>query len=267
VNYGKVEHLNTRSEVFFKNIKYESKKVMMKKQLSISLVIFALLMTGNAFGQAFVESVEPESSQFFAYKECILKLVSGEEVHGKFYSGVFSGKGFTKITIQLENGEKAKYEADQIISMYVKAGELLKLSMITDAGSSIAEMANTDYNDIINREWVIFETALTPKKNDTKKLMQLLNAGFDSKIKVFDDPSAKTGGLAVGGIQVTGGEDKGYLFVKGGEKAIAVKKGSYAKDFVELFGDCPKMLEAYKNQKIKWDDVALHIFYYDQFCK
>ena len=139
--------------------------------------------------------------------------------------------------------------------------------MITEAGSSISEMANTNFNDIVNREWVIFETALTPKKNDTKRLLQLLNAGFDSKLKVFSEPSAKTGGLNIGGLQLTGGEDKAYLFVKGGEKAFKVKKGSYSKNFEELFADCPKMIEAYKNDKIKWDDVALHVFYYNQFCK
>jgi small nuclear ribonucleoprotein (snRNP)-like protein len=89
----------------------------MKKQLGISLVIFALLMTVNAFGQGFVESVESESMQFFANKECILKLVSGEEVHGKFYNGTFINKGFSKVTIKLENGEKVKYEAEQIVSI------------------------------------------------------------------------------------------------------------------------------------------------------
>jgi hypothetical protein len=68
-------------------------------------------------------------------------------------------------------------------------------------------------------------------------------------------------------MQLTGGEDKSYLFVKGGEKAFTVKKGSYSKNFEELFSDCPKMIEAYKNNKIKWDDVALHVFYYNQFCK
>ncbi len=239
----------------------------MKKQLSAGLVIFALLITANAFGQGFVESVGSESMQFFSNKECILKLVSGEEVHGKFAGGTFINKGFSKVTIKLENGEKVKYEADQIVSMFVKSGDLLKLSMITEAGSSIAEMAGTNFNDIVNREYVIFETALTPKKTDTQRLLQLLNAGFDSRIKVFDDPSAKTGGLTLGGIPVTGGEDRGYLFVKGGGKAFSVKKGSYAKDFAEIYGDCPKMMEAYKDQKIKWDDVALHVFYYDQFCK
>jgi hypothetical protein len=65
---------------------------------------------------------------------------------------------------------------------------------------------------------------------------------------------------------VTGGEDRAYLFVKGGDKAFRVKKGTYSDNFKELYSDCPQMLSAFEGNKIKWDDVALHVFYYDQHC-
>ena len=97
--------------------------------------------------------------------------------------------------------------------------------------------------------------------------MQLLNPGFDSKIKVFAEPSKKTGGLNVGGLQLTGGEARAYLFVKGTEKSFEVKKGSYSKNFEELYSDCPQMLSTFQGEKIKWNDVALHVFAYDQACK
>ena len=239
----------------------------MKTKLIIYIVAFGLMASTNGYTQGFVEAVEGDALSGLFGNECFLNLESGEVIHGKFTSGTFVNNGFSKITVKLENGEKAKFESDQVVSLRIKSSGLLKLFMITEAGSSISEMANTNFNDIVNREWVIFETALTPKKNDTKRLLQLLNAGFDSKLKVFSEPSAKTGGLNIGGLQLTGGEDKAYLFVKGGEKAFKVKKGSYSKDFEELFADCPKMIEAYKNDKIKWDDVALHVFYYNQFCK
>ena len=239
----------------------------MKIRLIICIAAFVLMVSSYVYSQGFVEAVEGDALSVLVGNECFLKLESGEEIQGKFTSGTFVNDGFSKITIKLENGEKAKFAADQVISFRIKSSDLLKLFMITEAGSSISEMANTNFNDIVNREWVIFETALTPKKNDTKRLLQLLNAGFDSKLKVFSEPSAKTSGLNIGGLQLTGGEDKAYLFVKGGEKAFKVKKGSYSKNFEELFNDCPKMIEAYKNDKIKWDDVALHVFYYNQFCK
>ena len=128
-------------------------------------------------------------------------------------------------------------------------------------------MVNSDFNAIVNRDYVIFETALTAKKTDTYRLLQLLNAGFDNKIKVFAEPSKKTGGFSVGGLQLTGGEARAYLFVKGNEKAVEVKKGSYSKNFEELYSDCPQMLSTFQGEKIKWDDIALHVFAYDQACK
>jgi len=239
----------------------------MKLKTVISVSAFLCFVSYSGFSQAFVEAVEDEALAGLYNNECFLLLTSGEEVHGKFSGGTFSNKGFSKITVKLDNGEKAKFEPEQLISMRIKSSGLLKIGMITEAGSSIAEMASTDFKDILNRDFVIFETALTPKKKDTKRLLQILNAGFDSKIKVFSDPDAKTGGLSVGGINVTGGEDKSYIFVKGGEKAFNVKKGNYSKDFEEIFGDCPKMIEAYKNNKILWEDVALHVFYYNEICK
>lgn len=227
----------------------------------------ALLLSATGFGQGFAESVEGEAMSAFYGNECILELESGDEIRGTFTSATYVNNGFSKITVKLDNGEKQKFTPDQLVSMKIRSSDLLKMMMISESGSSLSELGNTNFNDILNREYIIFETALTPKKTDTKRLLQLLNAGFDNRIKVFAEPSAKTGGLNVGGIQVTGGEDAAYLFVKGGEKSIRVKKGSYDKDFGELYGDCPRMMEAFQNGKIKWDDLALHVYYYNQLCE
>jgi hypothetical protein len=236
----------------------------MKKLSGISLVTFALLMTVNAYGQGFVETVEGDAIGALFGNECVVNLTTGEEITGEFSNGTYVTNGLTKITVKLENGEKVKLVPEQVVAMRIKSSDLLKLFMFSEAGSSIKELANTDFNDIINREWVVFETAMTPKKTDTYRLLQLLNPGFDSKIKVFAEPGSKTIGLMPG---ITGGEDKAYLFVKGGEKAVKVKKGSYSDNFQELFADCPEMVTAFQSGKIKWDDVAVHVYAYDQACK
>ena len=175
--------------------------------------------------------------------------------------------GLAKIKVKLENGESAKFVPEQVASLKDKASGLMKLSMISDAGSSIKEFANADLNGIVEREWVLFETATTPRQKEPKRILQLLNPGFDSKIKVFAGPNAKTGGLSLGGIQVTGGEDRVCLFVKGGEEAFKVKKGYYRENFRELYSDCPQMLDQFQGEKIRWDDVALHIYACNELCK
>jgi hypothetical protein len=100
------------------------------------------------------------------------------------------------------------------------------------------------------------------------RLMQLLNPGFDTRVKVFADPNAqKTGGLAIGGIRVSGGEDRSFLMVKGDQQAVVVKKSSYRRNFEDLYGDCPAMVKTFAGEKIQWDDLAAHVFAYDSACK
>lgn len=236
------------------------------KKLIISIIAVSLLCVNNAYSQGFVETVEGDALGALYGNECVAKLTSGEEITGTFSGGMYVTNGLSKVTIKQQNGEKIKLTPEQIVSLKIKSSKLMKLAMISESGSSLKELANTNFNDIVNRDWIVFETAMTPRKTDTYRILQLLNPGFDSKIKVFAEPNAKTGAINIGGLQVTGGEDRIYLFVKGGEKAFKVKKGSYSEDYRELYSDCPEMLSAFEGSKIKWDDVALHVFYYDQHC-
>jgi hypothetical protein len=60
------------------------KSNIMKRLLGFGLVTFALLLTGKAFGQGFVETMEGEGLSALYGNECILILRSGEEVHGTY---------------------------------------------------------------------------------------------------------------------------------------------------------------------------------------
>lgn len=80
--------------------------------------------------------------------ECVVTLQSGEVITGIFAGGVYVINGLTKIKVKLENGENAKFSPEQVVSLKVKASKLMKLGMISDAGSSIKEFANSDLNSI-----------------------------------------------------------------------------------------------------------------------
>ncbi len=44
------------------------------------------------------------------------------------------------------------------------------------------------------------------------------------------------------------------------------KKLSYNKDFSALFGDCTEMLKVFSRGKIRFDDMASHVLYYNKYC-
>jgi len=232
----------------------------MKKTLSISLFL-CLYALGGVFAQQFIEPVENPMS-----KECYLTLKNGVETKCEFKSATMSN-GIKSMTIVDENGVKIKYKAEEVEKLRMKMTTLAKIGTIMDGSESLADAADLDVNEIIEREFVIWEQALLPKKKDKYALLQLLNPGFDDRIKVYENPMGQESGLAVGGLQVTGGEEKSFLVVKDGEKSTKIKKGSYKKDFSMLFGDCTEMLKILSDEKIKFQDMALHILYYELNCK
>lgn len=238
----------------------------MKKIFILNLVVISLMLTTKVFAQGFIKEIEGEGFSALYGNECILTLKSGDVIHGKFTGGTIINNGLNKITIKLDNGEKAKYTAEEVLLVKIKCSDAAKMFMMSDATVSVKEMTHTDFNEIVNREYLIFEAAMLAKKADKFSLLQLLNPGFDSKIKVYPT-SEKTMGMSVGGIGITGGSDRSYQFVKGDQKAFKVSKGDYKKDFESIYGDCPEMVSRVKGEKIKWEDVAAHVFLYDQLCK
>lgn len=232
------------------------------KRISFFTVLLVLIgLQGRA--QAFISAV----SEFQPSDDCIMELLDGTIVTGKVSMAVISNGYLSSLTLKDQDGVKHKHKAATIKQFKVKMGFLAKLDAGAEASSSINELLQADFNEIVNREYIIYQQALLPKKKDKFRLLQLVNPGFDSKIQVFDDPGGKeTGGLSAGGVQLTGGKDKSYLVVVDGKKSVEVKKGSYKKDFAELYGGCKKFMETVQPKKPNFWDMAAHVYVYDQLC-
>lgn len=200
----------------------------------------------------------------------VIELKSGEEVSGTIKSGMVIMGRLTSLTIKDSDGNKRKFKTKEGLMrrIKVKLGKISKAMLKIEAASkSLAGALTADYDEMDKREWAIFELALRPKKKDKYDMMQLLNPGFDSVIKIYNDPKAKeTKGL--GGL--TGGEKKSYLAVINGGKAMKIEKGKYKykKQFTELYDGCESLMSKYKskNIKVKWDDFAKHVAQYDKDC-
>ncbi len=129
-------------------------------------------------------------------------------------------------------------------------------------------------SNIDDNEYIIFEIARTDDNSSNYGLLQLLNPGFDSRIKVYvlgidegNTTSLEDENARIKRLAITSKPKITYLFIKDGEMAIQVKKSNYKSRFEELYSDCPKMLSEFEGEKIKWDDVAGHVFAYDQVCQ
>jgi FlaA1/EpsC-like NDP-sugar epimerase len=232
----------------------------MTARIFCTLVVLGIFSTCNSGAQGFINPVENPIS-----KECYITLVDSVEFKCELRS--YSGSGIKTLTIRDETGAKHKLKAHQVERMRIKMSDLAKIATIVDGSESVGEAMNLEIDEIIEREYIYFEQALLPKKKDKYVLLQLLNPGFDGRIKVFEDTQDNKSGMSVGGLQVTGGEERSYLVVKDGEKSMRVKKGSYKKDFSELFNDCTDLLNEFSKYKIKFKDMGYHVLYYNSNCK
>lgn len=227
----------------------------MKKIGIASLLILGVTFTVR--GQTFISAV----SEFQAGNGCVLELLDGTIINGKVSSAMIAFGYLSSLTVKDEAGVKHKHKAETIKEFKMKMGFMAKLDAAAEGSSSIGEMFSTDYNEIIEREYIIYRQALLPKKKDKYRLLQLVNPGYDSKIQVFDDPGGKESKGIVGG-----GKEKSYLVVINGKKSVEVKKGSYKKDFPEIYGDCEALMGTIDSKKPKFWDMAGHVFAYDQLC-
>ena len=233
----------------------------MKKPIHL---IFILLLTCGiqVSGQGFIKAVENPWSQ-----QCHVTLNSGEQFEGKLSTAVLSGGSVRSLTVKRTDGTKLKLKAEDVKRLLIKFGDLAKVETIMESTTSIQELVETDFNEIIQREFIIFEQALLPKKKNKYALLQLVNPGFDNRIKVYDNPTGQESGtMTIGETTVTGGIERSYLVVKDGKKSVKVKKGSYKKSFSTLFGDCEEMMKMYHDQKVKFNDMAYHVLHYDVVC-
>lgn len=231
----------------------------------MSKLTFLLLIAAgtSANAQGFIAPVDevPHAN------ECYILKTDGSRVEGKVRSYDI-GEGIKAITLTDAQGSKLKVPAEEIQEFGVKSTGLVKMELMAESTETVRKLTKADFEKIANREYIIYQQALMPGKKNKYSLLQLLNPGFDSVIKVFQDPWAnETGGLTFGAASLTGEEDKSYLFVKNNERAFKVKKGTYKKEFAEIYGDCSKITAIYEGEKLKFRDAAQHVWVYDQVCR
>lgn len=206
---------------------------MTKLKLTIALL---LLLVVVAEAQNFQEPF----ADFFSMKECYVITNDGTMIKGKL-RGASDSKGFiTRLTIVDEKGKKHKFKAAEVKRFAIRPDAFTTLRTVEAYSTSVEHALRTDYNNILDRDWVIYDAQIMPRKKSKVGLLQLLNPGFDQYVKVYHHPNgSKSMGLRIKGVKLLGGKERTYLVVKGEAKPQIVRKGGFKKSFDWMFGDEP----------------------------
>ena len=236
------------------------------KFLILQTLVFSILFSSGVFGQKFLEG----NFLFSGKKESYITLTDGKEIVG-FIDDIDRKKGLIEeITIKEKSTKKKlKLKPEEIKHMYICPSGYDKmnaeLSKIYDVPKWTSE--STLNEGYIKEGYSYFEsTEVMIKKKKMTLLLQLLNPGFSKGMKVFFDPYAsETTSLAVGGFRLVGGDAKSYYFKKGDDVAFRLYKKNYDDEWKNLYGNCPKLMSAFKD-KMGWSSIENHVYYYSNTC-
>ncbi len=222
-----------------------------------TLLVSALLVaTTTCTAQGFATPLEGTS--IMMSKEVHAILLDGTDLVGTVGSCMLNMGQLQSLTLKDAAGEKRKLKAEELSELRVKPTKMDNIGAMLSQ-PNLQAMITQDFSKSLDREWCYFVQTSPPGK-DKKVMMQLLNPGFDKKMKVFVDPMAQ---------ETASGEDKSYFVVKEGSgEAIKVKKGSYSKEALKsIFNDCQVMVDNYAGDKMKLRDFAEHVFVFEQLCQ
>ncbi|MBK6264331.1 hypothetical protein JKA74_04725 [Marivirga sp. S37H4] len=196
-----------------------------------------------------------------------VETTDGKVIEGDIRTAMFGGKGLMSFRIKDETtGDVTRFKAEEVKSLRVKMDGWGKMAMLSEQTSSLQKMSNANFDESVDREYIYYHTVKWPGKKNKYRLVQLLNAGFDNAIKVYDYPGKKTASVGMGGMTIAGGNAKTYVVAYGGE-TVLVEKGKYTKKhFDELFKDCPSLNELDKKDK-DWREFASHVFINETSCQ
>jgi hypothetical protein len=224
----------------------------------ICAVLVGVGLSFKSFAQEFLPAIETFSGK----KDCYLVTTKGDTI--KFLLDDLDRKKGLIVNVEgkAADGKKFEYKAEEIQFLALAPSDYAKFAAFNEGMSSVTRAGKTDFKQI-SRELVLFYQEYLEDKKRTV-LVQLVNPGFNSHVKVYDDPyAAQTAGVGVAGMQVTGGNDKSY-YVKYNGKTTRVYKKDYGKKFTEYFGNCQALKTKYKNAA--WRDFAQHLYFFEQNC-
>ena len=224
-----------------------------------------LLVLGIFSNHLFAQKFMSPYSQGWAGKGYLVKN-NGEKIGVKFKTGLYGTSGLMWINaIDTLTGVKTKYKVADMKEIGFKNSAIAGfLNTIGQGGGSVKAAMNTEFKNMMKLDYYVFYRVAD--KKGKPRMLQILNPGWDTKMKVYNDPKSKStagAGLTMG---LVGGLAKSFYVSKGeGGYSIFVEKSKYKKSYSTIFQDCPSLVEGIKKD-LQWDNFAGHVFEYETAC-
>ena len=214
-------------------------------------LFFAFICMSSLSVQA--QFIEPTD-----FNPSFVKDLTVIDTAGKSYTGEISKMKEKKqlvkeFTIKTKDGEKFEFTPDMVKVIYARASTVSRLSALNNA-----TIARVEKNKLSKKKDTIVFEGVKDTDGDFI-LLQVVNPGYDSKIKVYANPTA---GKTTSWTGFDGGLDRSFYVSKNGEPVFKLVKKDMKEKFALLFDDCASLKDKSKN----WESFDNYIEEYDT-CK
>lgn len=229
------------------------------QKLKITIMLLVALVSQVA-AQEFLTPYNTFVSDRLAY----VITQEGDSISGYLRSATEASGFIRRVTILDEFGNKRKFKATQLQRFAIQPGAFAKIEAAASSTFSLRQAIQTDFDEVLDRDWLIYDSQQIPRRKNKTGLLQLLNPGFDQHIKVYHHPNgSKSMPISMGNLRVLGGEDRTFLVVKNDQKPQIVRKAKYKKAFAQLFADDTNFIRNW-HKGAKFRDFAQHVAVYSK---
>lgn len=231
------------------------------KPVLITLIL-NIAVAATVRAQFFVQKLGQD--QLTYSQEIYIVTQEQDTLRGTLGGTTYIDGTISKLTLRQPGGEKIKLSLKDIQVLAVVPGEEAQYDDMALL-PVLKELKNEDFLKVLPEGgWVFFERIQLPGKQERFILSQVVNPGFDSKIKVFVNPDAgDTGSSSLNGLTLGGARDDSHYVSVAGGRPFLIGSFRYKKKALEkIYNNCAEL----KSQKLVWKDFAQHVFIYDQKC-
>ncbi len=233
---------------------------------TIQCITLAFLFTGftgivNAqFVPAFPDNELPLN------QPCEVTKTDGSILKGTLKGAMQMNGKLKTFAVAAEDGSgRFRFKAEEVVQVKMKPSNMQKIAEIVRAATDISKHA--DMKDVIDCDWIYYETVNMPN-SDKSFLAQRLNPGAqNNKLKVYQDPNAKSdASIGYGGMTLVGGKALSYFILcEGGKNTVLAESKSYKEQMTLIYKDCPSFFTEI-NGHTDWSQFPKQVALYNKIC-
>lgn len=218
----------------------------------ISFLSLIILLNYSVLSQGFLTPMTDMN-----FSEAAATLEDGSVWEGNM-SGASMVMGYLN-SVRIKNsatGEALKCNTDNVVRLDVIHKQTLQRDAPMNKkdlmGVAMQLLGGGDLESIVGKpEYNLLTFLRIEHKPGKYRFFQLLNPGFDSRIKVFYKYTQE-------------GQPANYFVSKDGGELMEIKSNKYKDAYKMLFSDCAELM---KNMPSGiYEDMAFHVYAYEQLC-